>query len=384
MSAALIRGMLIAAIAGLTSASSSAYELLGSRWPGLTTTLHAAFSRDGGFAPSGRSWNDAFAEAAAKWNHASAFKLEIADDFSHPCENVHGLPPNRGRNGVGFHGSHCAEAFGAGTLAVTTTWTRAGVTVESDIVFNDRIAWDVYAGPWRSEVADFHRVALHELGHVLGLAHGANHAAVMAPIIAPGDGKETLEQDDTAGVVALYGPPPTTPALLPTVIWLEEPSPGEVKTGVSNLRGWIASQTPISTIELQIDDRPPTAVPFAANRPDVTNNFPAYPASNVAGFSLAMNYSNLAAGPHRVHVRATDTGGHLAEAQADFAVVRFVNPFVKDTEAVRLDRAVISYDAHAIHIEHLLVEGIAYDVRLSWQAATQSYEITEIKPADTE
>lgn len=67
---------------------------------------------------------------------------------------------------------------------------------------------------------DVETVGLHELGHILGLAHSSVPNAVMAPTVAPNFTKRALTADDIAGAQSLYGtvapppppPPPPTPA----------------------------------------------------------------------------------------------------------------------------------------------------------------------------
>ena len=63
-----------------------------------------------------------------------------------------------------------------------------------------------YRGPLRPNFYDFHRVALHEFGHVLGLDHpdqaGQSKVAIMNSVISNLD---SLAADDIAGVDFLYG-----------------------------------------------------------------------------------------------------------------------------------------------------------------------------------
>ncbi|XP_021747241.1 metalloendoproteinase 5-MMP-like [Chenopodium quinoa] len=53
---------------------------------------------------------------------------------------------------------------------------------------------------------DLNSVVLHEIGHLLGLAHSADPSAVMHPGIAPGGRRRELQPDDIQGIQALYGP----------------------------------------------------------------------------------------------------------------------------------------------------------------------------------
>ncbi len=53
---------------------------------------------------------------------------------------------------------------------------------------------------------DVESVALHEFGHILGLAHSAAAGAVMAPTIDDGVTRRVLSDDDVEGVRSLYPP----------------------------------------------------------------------------------------------------------------------------------------------------------------------------------
>ena len=66
-----------------------------------------------------------------------------------------------------------------------------------------------------SSCTDLYTVALHEIGHNLGLEHSTVHGSIMYPYLG---GTQTLDRDDIAGIQALYGkpstknPPPSPPA----------------------------------------------------------------------------------------------------------------------------------------------------------------------------
>lgn len=69
-----------------------------------------------------------------------------------------------------------------------------------------------YAGT----TATLGQVALHELGHALGLAHSTDPNAVMYPSAGPGN--QNLDGSDIAGIQALYGGPASAaPSQAPTV-----------------------------------------------------------------------------------------------------------------------------------------------------------------------
>ncbi len=104
------------------------------------------------------------------------------------------------------------DEFGGSTLAVTVSFTDGNERVESDIIFNTAWTWDSYRGNLQAP-EDIRRVAIHELGHVLGLTHpdqaGQSVTAIMNSTVSSID---ALQSDDIAGGRLLYGAPGFVPA----------------------------------------------------------------------------------------------------------------------------------------------------------------------------
>lgn len=111
-------------------------------------------------------------------------------------------------NEMAFTSTIYGDAFGPNTLAVTTGFYAGNERIESDILFNTAKTWDSYRGALHPAANDIRRVALHELGHVLGLSHpddaGQTVAAIMNSAITNLD---AITSDDTTGAQNLYGPP---------------------------------------------------------------------------------------------------------------------------------------------------------------------------------
>jgi hypothetical protein len=198
--------------------SAWAYVLSGSRWPSPQTSFvyDLVHPRAGRTSSSGISWNQAFAQAMARWNERTVFTFHGQPGTSaDPCRED-------GLNTAAFRRDECGFAFGSTTLGITYSFFSSGHLRETDIVFNADEAWDVYDGPLR-QAFDFTRVAVHELGHALGLDHENRLPAIMASQV----GDLSLPQkDDLQGVAALYGGPPPLPAAcqaqaLPLNAWIQ-------------------------------------------------------------------------------------------------------------------------------------------------------------------
>ena len=183
----------IAALVGAVSAGNlaHAYALEGQKWPTATTSF--AYQIPGRAA----IFSTAMKQALGEWTSATPFKYTPLNRSAGPC-NTDLV------NGARFGFSACGEAFGSTTLAVTiTTFTSANKFVHAGTVFNQHKTFSVYSGALKPSSTDFRRVAVHELGHALGLAHETQPGirAIMEPDVS---NIEKPQPDDISGVQALY------------------------------------------------------------------------------------------------------------------------------------------------------------------------------------
>lgn len=193
------------AVAGAGAAGLSAYVLFDDPWPDGTVVLNLQLGPSSHLTDGSASWGASAESALASWNQViSRVQFTVVRDSTAPKGDGNGV------NNVFFSNDIYGKAFGSNVLAVTTNWLRRTTRVEADVVFNTAINWDSYTGNVRPGVPDFHRVALHEFGHVLGLDHpddyGQTQASIMDSHIS---NLFQLTSDDVAGARALYGTVPT-------------------------------------------------------------------------------------------------------------------------------------------------------------------------------
>ncbi|MDA1213788.1 MAG: matrixin family metalloprotease [Planctomycetota bacterium] len=92
-----------------------------------------------------------------------------------------------------------------------------GASIRGDVHFDVGRTWVDNPGDISGNGEyDIYTVALHEIGHSLGLSHSAVSGSVM--YAAYSGAKRTLTADDIAGIQAIYGPPPPSGIPEPSTI----------------------------------------------------------------------------------------------------------------------------------------------------------------------
>lgn len=181
------------------------------------------------------SFNDSAIDALKTWNPYLAH-LQFSWVKNSP------VTPAQGDDemSVIFDSKVFGDNFGSGVLAVTLLAYRGGNFEETDTVFNSAISWDSYRGNLTPPVFDFHRVAMHEFGHTLGLDH-PDQAQPKQNVIAIMNSRvsnlDTLAQDDINGVTSIYGTGPAYNAIPDAPVLMDLSTRGTTFTGNNVLIG---------------------------------------------------------------------------------------------------------------------------------------------------
>ncbi len=199
----------VLALTALLSAPAFGYRLESTSWtPNRTVLMHLSMPPGGGpFQDGSGSLSESAEDALNIWNQYLVHMKFAVDRNSI-------LPPASGDANMSALVSNnvFGEKFGDRVLAVTLISSRLSTTLETDVVFNSTINFDSYRGPLQPGTQDFHRIALHEFGHVVGLDHPdqatpkQNVTAIMNSLVSNID---SLQADDIAGAQSIYssGPP---------------------------------------------------------------------------------------------------------------------------------------------------------------------------------
>ena len=186
---------------------SQAFSLYGFTWGfGRDVPMHLNLEGPNFVLQDGNtSWAEVARDAMNIWNaQINTARFVPAD----PVSSYFGDAINTVQFSDGFYG----QSFGSNVLAVTLTtriFFNPSSISEAEVFFNKAKRFDSYSGPLQTDQAgpvfDFHRVALHEFGHCLGLLHpdqsGQTVEAIMNSVVSDLD---HLAEDDIAGIRSLY------------------------------------------------------------------------------------------------------------------------------------------------------------------------------------
>lgn len=184
---------------------------------------------DSGPLVDGSTYTLSVQAAINEWNGVLG-QIQLASTVQPAGNNTSG----NGLNEVVMTNTINGSAFAPNVLAVALTRVTGTTRAEGDVLFNTAWQWDSYRGPRANhpDRFDIRRVALHELGHVLGLDHPDEDTppqsvvAIMNSRIS--NTLDALQADDIAGAQALYGAPGFVPAnnsfFAATVITAELPA----------------------------------------------------------------------------------------------------------------------------------------------------------------
>ncbi|MEO6993562.1 MAG: immunoglobulin domain-containing protein [Lacunisphaera sp.] len=244
-----------------------------------------------------------------------AWNAQIVNvQFSSQIQPAASGTDNNQVNEVFFSSTAYDQAWDQNTLAVTTDWLIVSTSrrIEADIIFNAAYKWDSYPGNLiglnGNYTYDIRRVALHELGHALGLNHpdlATPPQYVSAIMNSATSNIYTLQPDDIAGAQFLYGAPNVAPSIY------IQPSTQTVYAGQIALFTFLAKGNPPPTYQWQCL---PSGGSSWANLSDDTTY------SGTASNTLSIGVSTPALNGDQFRCVATNIAGSITSSATTLTV----------------------------------------------------------------
>jgi len=191
------------ALSLILTSRSLGYVLEGESWTkNRTVLMHLSLPTGGGpYQDGSKSLSESAEDALNIWNQYLVHMKFAVDRNSI-------LPPkdDDANTSVLISNTIFGKSFGSRVLAVTNIYSRTSTTLETDVVFNSALNFDSYRGPQQAAY-DFHRIALHEFGHVVGLDHpdqATPKQTVAAIMNSTVSNLDSLQTDDITGAQSIY------------------------------------------------------------------------------------------------------------------------------------------------------------------------------------
>lgn len=186
-------GVLDVVAKNTTANGRNLYSFIGNPWPS-GSVLNYHLTSDGTTIRK-RALERIFGNAFTKWSRVADVSFEMVSEVNDADIVIRFFSGNH-NDGYPFDGRF-------GVLAHAFSPRDGRTHFDSDEVWapNLRIL-DATAGSF-----DLLTVAIHEIGHILGLGHSSVQNAVMWPSVRSQTRKARLDRDDRQGIRALYGRP---------------------------------------------------------------------------------------------------------------------------------------------------------------------------------
>lgn len=387
------------------ASTASAYQVSGSKWQDGKFRLYVgvpATVPQLDFDNNPITWNFIIQQAVVAWdNPVQGLDITIIDETRNPCDGYTGaagatvpnpvINPNASNptrdsttateNGIGLDDDVCGSAFGSDVFAVTllrSVPNQPALYQEADIIFNSNFQYDIHNNSFSSSATpgtvttplDARRLAIKQLGFALGLIEEPNIPSIMHPNAATRSITNPTT-DDLQGMRILY-PNPVASTDPDIRLAVEEPNDSQIKSGISNIRGWAIGLKDIRLVELSIDGGAFQPVPYGSVRSDVASTFSQYPKSGNSGFSMIFNWSSLSNGQHQISVRAHDVDDNVVTVNRSFTVARFNDSFIDN---VNIAGSSSISNQKTVTLNNVNADNVNYTVKLEWDNAAQKFNV---------